>query len=237
MPTARGGLTAQTVAGKIYAIGGCPSGVTPCRTVEEYNPVNDSWTSKANMPTPRYGLASAVVNNQIFVLGGGPPFSLSTVECYNPSLNSWNNETSMPTARWGLGAIAIAQKIYAIGGQTLYHSGYTNVNEEGGVQVGTEESIDMRLEIQLKIHPNPFTKKTKISCQVPKGQLVSLKIYNSSGSLIKRFYTFELQNLRRSNHISWDGADQYGKRVLPGIYFVCLEMVDYKKIEKTVFLR
>ncbi len=237
MPTARGGLTAQAVSGKIYAIGGCPSGVTPCRTVEEYNPVNDSWTSKANMLTARYGLSSAVVNNNIYALGGGPPFSLSTVECYDPSLNSWNNETSMLTARWGLGSVAIAQKIYAIGGQTLYHSGYTNVNEEGGIQVGIEKSIDTRLGIQLKIHPNPFTKRTEIRYQASKGQLFSIKIYNSSGRLIKRFYNLENQNLQPINHISWDGSDQSGAKVLPGIYFICCEMGSYKTTEKLILLR
>lgn len=237
MPTARGGLTAQAVSGKIYAIGGLPSGVTPCRTVEEYNPVNDSWSSKTNMLTARYGLSSAVVNNNIYALGGGPPFSLSTVECYNPSLNSWNNETSMLTARWGLGSVALAQKIYAIGGQTLYHSGYTNVNEEGGVQVGTEEFIDKRLKIQLKIYPNPFAKRTKISYQASKEQLVSLKIYNSSGSLIKRFYNLENQNLQPINHISWDGSDQSGEKVLPGIYFICCETGSYKTTEKLILLR
>jgi len=189
------------------------------------------------MPTARYGLSSAVVNNNIYALGGGPPFSLSTVECYNPSLNSWNNETSMLTVRWGLGSVALAQKIYAIGGQTLYHSGYTNVNEEGGVQVGTEEFIDKRCKLQLKTYPNLYTKRTIISCQAPKGQLVSLNIYNSSGRLIKRFYNLENQNLQPINYISWDGSDQYGEKAMPGIYFVCIEMDSYKTMEKLILLR
>ena len=72
MPTARWGLTTGTVNGKIYAIGGgdvYPA--TNCyRTVEEYDPVTDTWTTKFSMPVGRICSATGVVNGKIYMIGG-----------------------------------------------------------------------------------------------------------------------------------------------------------------------
>lgn len=54
-------------------------------TVEEYDPVTDTWTEKVNMPTPRISLSTSVVNGKIYAIGGwnGDQFILSTVEEYD----------------------------------------------------------------------------------------------------------------------------------------------------------
>ena len=57
MPTARRGLTAGVVNGKIYAIGGIDQ-LERVSTVEEYDPVTNTWTSKASMPTARVSLTA-----------------------------------------------------------------------------------------------------------------------------------------------------------------------------------
>ncbi|MEK7397060.1 MAG: sigma-70 family RNA polymerase sigma factor, partial [Candidatus Poribacteria bacterium] len=49
MPTARGRLSACSINGKIYAICGARVG-GPLSTVEEYDPVTDKWTRKADKP-------------------------------------------------------------------------------------------------------------------------------------------------------------------------------------------
>jgi hypothetical protein len=48
MTTARFGLAVGVVNGKIYAIGGSSGNRTE---VEEYDPVTNTWATKASMPT------------------------------------------------------------------------------------------------------------------------------------------------------------------------------------------
>ncbi|HAN09191.1 MAG TPA: hypothetical protein DCP90_01085 [Clostridiales bacterium] len=124
MPTARYGLEAEEVGGKIYAIGGIDTGEKS--TVEEYVPATDTWNSKADMPTARWYLATAESNGKIYAMGGRVQgtSALSVVEEYNPTTNAWTTKTNMPTGREHLMAIGVNGKIYAMGGHgtsTLYN--------------------------------------------------------------------------------------------------------------------
>jgi len=131
MPTARNGLAAAAVNGKIYAIGGLAAGLAASfnrlNTVEVYDSNSNSWSTVASMPTARDSLAAAVLNGKIYAIGGfSSNTPLDTVEVYDPVSNSWTTSSAiggspgtvvpMPTARWGLAAAAVNGKIYAIGG-------------------------------------------------------------------------------------------------------------------------
>ena len=43
-------------------------------TIEEYDPMTDTWTKKADMPTARFAPATSAVNGFIYVIGGTPGF-------------------------------------------------------------------------------------------------------------------------------------------------------------------
>jgi N-acetylneuraminic acid mutarotase len=137
MPTARQGLAAAAVNGKLYAIGGYNRG--PLATVEEYDPAANAWTAKAPMPTPRQFLAVAVGNNKIYAIGGlttdfTAPVTTSyssAVEEYDPATNTWTAKAPMPTARYGLAAAAQGGKIYAVGGY-----------DDANLALGTVEVFD-----------------------------------------------------------------------------------------------
>jgi len=124
MPTARYGLAAAeaTLSGKIYAIGGeyRNGRIQYLRTVEEYDPVTDSWCSRAPMPTPRYFHAAVAEGSRLYVLGGynSDVGDLAVVEEYDPATDIWASRTPMPTARRGLAAVAVGGRIYAIGGES-----------------------------------------------------------------------------------------------------------------------
>jgi N-acetylneuraminic acid mutarotase len=113
-------MSAAAVGGKIYLLGGVSNIQGPTLAdVEEYDPITEDWTPKANMPTKRTALATGVVGAQIYAMGGtavvqGP--GLSTVEGYNPVSNTWSKKMDMPTARVFLGAGVVDNKIYAVGG-------------------------------------------------------------------------------------------------------------------------
>lgn len=117
------------VNGKIYAIGGDDTGsginAPGSQAVEEYDPLTDAWTVKANMPTGRTDFSVAVVNGRIYAIGGWRNLNqtgqdgLATVEMYDPKSNEWETRTDMPTARAGMATSVVNGKIYVIGGTLI----------------------------------------------------------------------------------------------------------------------
>ena len=117
MPTARSDLGSSVVNGKIYAIGGFPSGTASRVEVNEiYDPVTDTWTKGADMPTARHGLSTSVIEGKIYAIGGEKVYSLHTVEIYDPDTDTWTEGPDMPTARYRLSTSVVNGRIYAVGG-------------------------------------------------------------------------------------------------------------------------
>jgi formylglycine-generating enzyme required for sulfatase activity len=123
MPTVRSGMGIAVLNNKIYLIGGNTSSGS-LATVEEYDPLTDTWSTLPNMPTAR-APAAAAVNNKIYVIGGG---DIGTVQEYDPLANTWTAKASMPTVRAPYIAV-VNLKIYAIGGYNSI-TGSLAVNEE-----------------------------------------------------------------------------------------------------------
>ncbi|MCZ7625765.1 MAG: galactose oxidase [Candidatus Methylomirabilis sp.] len=70
MPTARGGIAAVALGGRLFVFGGEESAGTFAQT-EAYDAGTDRWTTLAPMPTARHGLGAAAVGGRIYVIGGG----------------------------------------------------------------------------------------------------------------------------------------------------------------------
>jgi RNA polymerase sigma factor (sigma-70 family) len=132
MPTARHGLVACAVDGKIYVIGGMQGlGNKFMSTLEVYDPKNDTWETKAPMPIPKFAPGVSIVNGKIYVIGGATDGwgRLSSVEEYDPQKDKWVSKSAMPTPRYMLSASAVNNKIYAIGGVGIGLSVLSNVEE------------------------------------------------------------------------------------------------------------
>ncbi|MEO0216070.1 MAG: hypothetical protein ABIL14_03545, partial [candidate division WOR-3 bacterium] len=101
----------------------------------------------------------------------------------------------------------------------------------------------------LKVYPNPFRDRLDIRYEIPDTRYeitnehisdisyplsATLKIYDATGRLVKPFNHLTIQPF---NHILWDGTDNLGRRLPGGVYFIKLEIPDFKKIEKAVLLR
>lgn len=77
MPTARGGIAATALDGRIYVPGGedltgglgLPGGVYP--QLELYEPTRDVWTTGPTMRTPRHGHAMVTLGSLVYAIGGG----------------------------------------------------------------------------------------------------------------------------------------------------------------------
>lgn len=138
MPTKRGSPVAAVVGGKIYVIGG--AGVHPgssetalfstsphrsLPTVEEYDPVRNTWRARSPMPTARNHAAVGVVGGKVYVIGGRVGAAFTTVasntdvvEEYDPATDSWGAvRARMPTARSGVAWGTYGGRIYVAGGE------------------------------------------------------------------------------------------------------------------------
>lgn len=131
MPDGKYGMTANTVNGKIYVIGGVDlAGLDPF--VQEYDPTTDTWTRKAEMHTPRHHHSSCVVDGKVYTIGGvefQTGVLIPNVEVYDPEMDICIEEADMPTGRAGLSASIVNGKIYVIGGTPDYEISLSTVEE------------------------------------------------------------------------------------------------------------
>lgn len=102
-----------------------------------------------------------------------------------------------------------------------------------------EQEKYYRTDLELSIHPNPFTEKIDIRCMIADAGLriidnrVQIKIYDVSGRVVRQW---DYPTMRQSDQIMWTGTDQTGRKVAAGIYFVELKAEDFFKTEKLVLL-
>lgn len=123
MPTARHQPGVGIVNGILYAVGGLSGnpfeGTGTLSTFEAYDPVTNTWTTKAPLPTPTGGLAVGVVGGVLYAIGGynstGSPW-VATIEAYDPVTNTWTSKTPMPTARQDPGVGVVNGILYVVGG-------------------------------------------------------------------------------------------------------------------------
>jgi len=145
MPTATGLHSASVLNGKIYVIGGRtnnPALDVSLSTLEEYDPVTDTWTKKANMPTARFYLSSNAINGKIYAIGGSQEWqgnALSLVEEYDPVTDTWTRRPDMLTARFAIASSVVNGKIYTFGGVDRFLGGAAFGNPFSTVEVYTPE--------------------------------------------------------------------------------------------------
>jgi flagellar hook assembly protein FlgD len=82
--------------------------------------------------------------------------------------------------------------------------------------------------------PNPFTKFTTISYQIPFESKVSLKIYDVAGKLVRTIV--EKREKPGYYTVVWDGKDDRNKKVGSGVYFYKLKAGKEKVCTKKLIL-
>ncbi len=178
MTTARHGLQAVTLNGKIYAIGGQTSAISGFTNVMEvYDPNTDTWSTAASMNFARSYFGAVVYDGKIYVMGGinGSGSYRNDIEVYDPSTNIWTSLSStMPVAMCAFSATLITgtSTIYVVGGR---NSGYFNT------------------VYQYDIASNTWTTKTSLS--VPVSDHVAFyyngKIYIEGGLTTSGSFTYD----------------------------------------------
>lgn len=161
LPSARWGLGATEVNGKIYAIGGViwpKESVTakywqPKNNVDVYDPVADRWSNTNPLVTPTAFPAVVTLDSVIYVIGGyeQPPTPPDQESMYYPTSfsrrvqlldlkssapnNQWlEADHPMPTGRWGHAATVVNNKILVAGGVGPRHNAdLSNINPKHAI--------------------------------------------------------------------------------------------------------
>jgi hypothetical protein len=84
-------------------------------------------------------------------------------------------------------------------------------------------------------YPNPFNPSTTIKYDMKAKGIVTLKVYNVAGQLVRT-----LANSVKdagSYTVTWDGKNDRGGAVASGIYFYKMETKDFSQTKKMVMLR
>ncbi|HEC77592.1 MAG TPA: T9SS type A sorting domain-containing protein [candidate division WOR-3 bacterium] len=84
----------------------------------------------------------------------------------------------------------------------------------------------------IKSSPNPFSVKTVIRYSIPRTGRVKFSIYDISG---KRVKVLKDEVCAPSDYsVCWDGADEHGEELPPGIYFCRLKTAESSITEKLI---
>ena len=129
MLSARAGLGGGNINNLIYVTGGyIGSGYTD--VTECYNPITDTWTTKAPMPETKNLFGSCVVKGKLYVAGGYNTQGYSNkVFSYNPKTDKWKEHTPLTSKRDSLSAVATNDEMYVIGGYSSDNT-YLNIIEK-----------------------------------------------------------------------------------------------------------
>jgi hypothetical protein len=83
--------------------------------------------------------------------------------------------------------------------------------------------------------PNPFNPSTTIKFDLKEKGLVTLKVYNVAGQLVRTL----VNGMKDANTytVTWDGMNDRGGAVASGIYFYKMDTKDFSQTKKMVMLR
>jgi len=127
-------------------------------------------------------------------------------------------------------------RVYCSGPRPPHHGGQATfvlspavVSVNGGPNAFAP---DLLLEQNL---PNPFCQLTTISYQLTRPGLVSLRVYNIAGQMVKTLVHSSLSAGRYNT--TWDGRDEQGQKVAAGVYLYQLQAGDMALTKKMVLIR
>lgn len=116
MPDPRTEVEAVERDGKFLVLGG----ITPERTatayVAVYDPMQDSWSQRFELPEPLHHISAVVLDDAVHVLGGFADGFEPLDTHWVLRLGTWHEGPPLPTARGALTAEVLDGRIVAVGG-------------------------------------------------------------------------------------------------------------------------
>lgn len=113
-----GGYAVAAVGSKIYVIGGVDRNGVLINTVEAFDTLNNTWSTKSPLPTARSNMAVAVDEaGRIWTAGGINSNRTDKVELYDPVTDTWRAEPSLLDARQGAAGTLAGGRLWVLGGK------------------------------------------------------------------------------------------------------------------------
>ncbi|HID30637.1 MAG TPA: T9SS type A sorting domain-containing protein [Desulfobacterales bacterium] len=134
---------------------------------------------------------------------------------------------------------------------TFYVNGELAVADRLPIWTRDGDRIELNLEVRkqkvipkvsvlYQNYPNPFNPETWIPYQLSKGADVTIRIYSSTGQLVR---TLDLGKkeagiyLNRESAAYWDGKNDTGEHVSSGVYFYSIQADKFSATKKLVILK
>jgi hypothetical protein len=84
-------------------------------------------------------------------------------------------------------------------------------------------------------YPNPFNPSTNVVYQMPKQNHVAIRIYNTTGTLIRTLV--DDVKSAGTHAATWDGRDDFGRKVASGLYFYRMDSGEFSETQRMLLLK
>jgi Big-like domain-containing protein/K319-like protein/type IX secretion system substrate protein/PKD domain-containing protein len=135
----------------------------------------------------------------------------------------------------------ISFKIYDPESRDVYECNEVIISEPGEDYTGmpvltvTREDDVVMVNGITSIYPNPFNPETSISFHLETDEMVSVKVYNVRGQLIKTILDNELS---AGDHIlTWNGKNEHNTCCTSGVYFVSFRAGSMQEVQKVILMK
>ena len=89
--------------------------------------------------------------------------------------------------------------------------------------------------VLLSNYPNPISSSTNISFSIPQSQKVVIHIFDGTGKLIRTIADAQMQ--AGAHQFTWNAADENGKAVASGIYYLKFSAGNYAETRKVSVIK
>ncbi|UCD05530.1 MAG: T9SS type A sorting domain-containing protein, partial [candidate division WOR-3 bacterium] len=246
MPTPRMGPGCAVVNDTVYVYGGSTvigGGLTAVN--ECYDPVSDSWGTRASMPNARYAIGGFAWGDKVHAIGGYDYVNYSNdLDVFYPPTNTWEELMPMQNARQSIAVACVFQGsyyAYVIGG---WNNGALNYNEEGWFEIGIDEHANTKLQIAMKVSPNPFSDFTEISFAIDTDNVdvsnvfrpAEVNVYDATGRLVGNLSN-QISATGDRATVRWNGYGDRGQMLPTGAYLLVLKKGQLMTTEKILLIR
>ncbi|MEQ8471181.1 MAG: FlgD immunoglobulin-like domain containing protein [Marinoscillum sp.] len=93
--------------------------------------------------------------------------------------------------------------------------------------------VNTPVSIAAKVYPNPFVSSTTLEYELPENGEVQIDLFDSGGKLVRNMLW--APQYAGINKISWDGTNNAGVRVRPGVYILKLNYLDNQISHRIIY--